>query len=183
MSGVQQLVDETVSRFGKIDILIPNAGVLPMKDVASTTEADFDKTFALNVKGPYFLIQKALPHMSTAGGSSIVLVSTTQNYASTVSPPYTLYCATKGAIDQMVRTMSKDLARNNISVNAIAPGPTGTDLFYNGKSQQVLDMIASANPHNRIGQPNEVASAAVTLTLPGMSWVTGQVLRINGGQA
>ncbi|KAK5048482.1 hypothetical protein LTR84_005572 [Exophiala bonariae] len=182
LSGVEQLVKATVEKYGKIDILIPNAGILPMKDVESTSEADFDRTFALNVKGPYFLVQKALPHIPRGG--SIILISTTQNFASTVSAPYTLYCATKGAIDQMVRVMSKDLqAKKGIRVNAVAPGPTGTELFFEGKSEQVLKMIASLNPNNRIGTPEEVADAIVFLAGDGAKWVSGQTIRVNGGQA
>jgi len=183
LSGIDHLVQSAVDQFGKIDILIPNAGVLPMKDVAHTTEADFDRAFGLNVKGPYFLVQKALPYM--APGSSIVLISTTQNYASTVTSPYTLYCATKGAIDQLVRLLSKDLAATKgINVNGVAPGPTGTELFYEGKSEQLLKLIASLNPHNRIGKPEEVAEAIVALCDPkANAWVSGQLLKVNGGQA
>lgn len=182
VSGVEQLVKATVEKYGKIDILIPNAGILPMKDIESTTEADFDRAFGLNVKGPYFLVQKALPHISNGG--SIILISTTQNHASTVTAPYTLYCATKGAIEQLVRLLSKDLqAKKSIRVNAIAPGPTGTDLFYEGKSEQVLKMIASLNPNNRIGTPEDVAEAIVFLAGDGAKWVSGQTIRVNGGQA
>ena len=152
-----------------------------MKDVANTTEADFDATFNLNVKGPYFLVQKAAPHMKE--GSHIILLSTTLCAASTVAPPYTLYCATKGAIEQMTRLFSKDLARKGISVNAVAPGPTGTDLFLKGKSEQMLNAIAGANPHGRIGVPEEIADAVVFLGGEGSRWVTGQVLRVNGGMA
>jgi len=182
VSGVEQLVNATVEKYGKIDILIPNAGILPMKDVEHTSESDFDRAFGLNVKGPYFLVQKAIPHM--AKGSSIVLISTTQNFASTVSAPYTLYCATKGAIDQLARVLSKDLqAKNGIRVNAVAPGPTGTELFYEGKSEQVLKMIASLNPNNRIGTPEDVAEAIVFLAGDGAKWMSGQTVRVNGGQA
>lgn len=182
ISGVEQLVNATVEKYGKIDILIPNAGILPMKDVEHTTEADFDRAFGLNVKGPYFLVQKALPHIPKGG--SIVLISTTQAFASTVSAPYTLYCATKGAIDQLVRVLSKDLqAKKGIRVNAVAPGPTGTELFYEGKSEQVLKMIAGLNPNNRIGTPEEVAEAIVFLAGDGAKWVSGQTVLVNGGQA
>ncbi|KEF52295.1 3-oxoacyl-[acyl-carrier protein] reductase [Exophiala aquamarina CBS 119918] len=182
VTGVEQLVNATVEKYGKIDILIPNAGILPMRDIESTTEADFDRAFGLNVKGPYFLVQKALPHIPRGG--SIVLISTTQDFASTVSAPYTLYCTTKGAIDQLVRVLSKDLqAKKGIRVNAVAPGPTGTDLFYEGKSEQVLKMVASLNPNNRIGTPEEVAEAIVFLAGDGAKWVSGQTVRVNGGQA
>ncbi|KAL6246670.1 hypothetical protein RBB50_005977 [Rhinocladiella similis] len=181
ITGIESLVKATVDKFGKIDILIPNAGVMQMKTVSTTTEADFDHSFNLNVKGPYFLVQKAIPHMSR--GSSIVLISTTQSAASTVTPPYTLYCATKGAVEQMGRTMSKDLqATKGINVNVVSPGPTGTDLFYQGKSEQMLKMIASLNPNNRIGMPEEVADAIVFLCRPEARWITGQNIRVNGGQ-
>lgn len=182
VSGVEQLVQSTVEKYGKIDILIPNAGILALKDIESTTEADFDRSFALNVKGPYFLVQKALPHMPRGG--SIILISTTQNHASSVAAPYTLYCSTKGAIEQLVRVLSKDLqAQKGIRVNAIAPGPTGTELFYEGKSEQVLKMIAGMNPNNRIGTPEEVADAIVFLAGDGARWVSGQTILVNGGHA
>lgn len=182
VSGIEQLVQATVEKYGKIDILIPNAGILALKDIESTTEADFDRSFALNVKGPYFLVQKALPHIPRGG--SIILISTTQNHASSVSAPYTLYCSTKGAIEQLVRVLSKDLqAKKGIRVNAVAPGPTGTELFYEGKSEQVLKMIAGMNPNNRIGTPEEVADAIVFLAGDGAKWVSGQTILVNGGHA
>jgi 3-oxoacyl-[acyl-carrier protein] reductase len=181
IAGIEKLVSATIEKFGKIDILIPNAGILPMKDVKNTTEADFDRAFNMNVKGPYFLVQKSLLHMGA--GSHVILLSTTLNYASTVTAPYTLYCSTKGAIDQLVRCLSKDLAWKDISVNAVAPGPTGTDLFYEGKSQELLKMIASTNPHNRIGTPEEIADAVLFLSGEGSRWITGQTIKVNGGMA
>lgn len=134
-------------------------------------------------------------------GSHIVLLSTTLCTASTVTPNYLLYCSTKGAIEQMTRILSKDLARKGISVNAVAPGPTGTELFMQGKSEQMLKGIAGLNPHvchsiivirttladqilqNRIGTPDEVADAVVFLSSEESRWVTGQTLRVNGGMA
>ncbi|OAG41046.1 hypothetical protein AYO21_04659 [Fonsecaea monophora] len=182
VAGVEQLVKATVEKFGKIDILVPNAGILPMKTVESCTEEDFDRTFNLNVKGPFFLVQKALPHM--APGSSIVLISTTLCHASTVNGPYTLYCSTKGAIEQLTRLLSKDLlSRKGIRVNAIAPGPTATDLFLEGKSEQVLKTLASFHPANRIGKPEEIAQAIAFLCGEGAEWVSGQTIRVNGGMA
>ncbi|OAL26476.1 hypothetical protein AYO22_04214 [Fonsecaea multimorphosa] len=182
VAGVEHLVQETVKKYGKIDILIPNAGILPMKTVESTTEEDFDRTFNLNVKGPFFLVQKALPHM--APGSSIVLISTTLCHASVVQGPYTLYCTTKGAIEQLTRLLSKDLlASKGIRVNAIAPGPTATDLFLEGKSEQVLKMLASFSPANRLGKPEDIAEGIAFLCGPGSGWVSGQTIRVNGGFA
>lgn len=169
-----------------------------MKDLEHTTEEDFDKIMALNVRGPYFLAQvcgslplasnaltktsqKAVPHMPP--GSHIVLLSTTQCTASTIQPAYLLYNTTKGAIEQMTRVMAKDLAAKSICVNAVAPGPTGTDLFYKGKSEQMLKMIAGFSPMGRIGKPEEIAEAIVWLSGGKSSWVSGQILRANGAMA
>ncbi|KAI1396375.1 NAD(P)-binding protein [Hypoxylon fuscum] len=179
VEGVQSLVKQTVDAYSKIDVLVANAGVLPMKDLEHTTEADFDRTFAINVKGPYFLAQAAVPHMSR--GSHIIFVSTTLTVASTVMPGYLLYNSTKGAIEQMTRVISKDVGRKGILVNAVAPGPTGTELFFRGKSEEMLKTIANFNPQGRIGTPEEIAEAVVFLAHS--SWVSGQVLRANGGMA
>jgi 3-oxoacyl-[acyl-carrier protein] reductase len=176
LEGIEKIVSETVSAFGKIDVLVPNAGVLPMRDTASTTEADFDAIFRLNVKGPFFLVQKALPHL--AAGAHIIHLSTTINASSSVLPGYLLYCCTKGAIDQLTRVQAKDLGRQGIYVNAIAPGPTETELFRNGKSEQLINMIKSGSPFNRLGQPGEIAEAMLTAATT--SWMSGQVVRVNG---
>jgi 3-oxoacyl-[acyl-carrier protein] reductase len=103
--------------------------------------------------------------------------------ASTVTPNYLLYNATKGAIEQMTRVLSKDLARKGVSVNAVAPGPTGTDLFFKGKSEELLKTIAGFNPHNRIGTPEEIADVVAVLAGDASRWMTGQVVRVNGGMA
>ena len=115
--------------------------------------------------------------------SSIIFFSTTLCAASTVQPAYLLYNATKGAIEQMTRVMSKDLGRKGIRVNCIAPGPTGTELFYEGKSEQMLKTIAGFNPMNRIGEPEEIAEVVGFLARGESTWVAGQVLRVNGGMA
>lgn len=181
LAFIDDLIKQTVNKFGKIDIVIPNAGVLPMVNLEMTTEETFDKTFALNVKGPYFLVQKAVPHMTA--GSRVILLSTTVNVVSTVTPNYLLYSASKGAIDQMARVMSKDLAGKGIMVNAVAPGPTGTELFFKGKSEQILKAIASANPQGRIGEPEDIAEVILFLCGQGSRWVTGQRIPVNGGMA
>ena len=113
-------------------------------------------------------------------GSRIILVSTGVCSFSSVQPSYLLYAATKGSIEQMVRVLSKDLARKQIAVNAVAPGPTATALFYQGKSEQVLKMVAGMSPYNRIGTPEEVVGTMAFLSGPDCSWVSGQIIRVNG---
>lgn len=125
--------------------------------------------------------QKAAPHMPS--GSHIVLISTSQCVQQVVTPPYLLYTASKGAIEQMTRVMSKELLTKGICVNAVAPGPTGTDMFYKGKTEQMLKLIAGFSPTGRIGRPEEVAEVIVWLSGGQSGWVSGQVLRANGGSA
>ena len=178
VKDIERMVSETVAKFGRIDILVPNAGLSIMADLEGTTEEDFDKTYALNVKGPYFLAQKAAPHMSAGG--RVILLSTSLCTLSNITPNYLLYVSSKGAIEQMTRILSKDLARKGILVNAISPGPTDTDLFLKGKPEELLQRIASFSPFGRRGQPEEIAEGVAYLAGEGSRWVAGQILRING---
>jgi len=183
IEGVEKIVAETVAKFGKIDIVFANAGVMPMKDLENTTPEIFDQVFNLNVKGPFFLAQKAVPHMPNEPTSSIILVSTSLAAANTVGPDYLPYVSSKGAIEQMARVMAKDVGRKHIRVNAVAPGPTGTELFLKGKPQQVIDMIANGNPFKRLGQPEEIADLVLFLAGDGSRWISGQTIRANGAMA
>lgn len=118
-----------------------------------------------------------------APGGRVVLFSTSQTTFTTVTSNYLVYVATKGAIEQMVRLLTKDLAKKGIMVNAVSPGPTATDMFLNGKSEQLLKIMAGFSPQNRIGQPEEIANVIAFLSSPECSWVSGMTIRANGGAA
>ncbi|KAK0751866.1 hypothetical protein B0T18DRAFT_486344 [Schizothecium vesticola] len=178
LDSITALVDAAVARFGKIDILMPNAGILLMRDLSSATPSDFDRTFSLNVRGPLFLAQAAAPHM--AAGSRVVFVTTGLNTATTITPGYLLYAASKGAVHQMTRALAKDLGRRGITVNAVAPGPTATELFMEGKTEAVLRGMEAQSPFGRVGTPEEVADVVAFLAGEGSRWVSGQVVRVNG---
>ena len=111
----------------------------------------------------------------------MVFFSTSLTGANTLTPGYTLYVSTKGAVEQMVRGISKDLGRRNIAVNAVSPGPTATELFFNGKSEQTLQMFRGMNPRGRIGEPEDIAEVVAFLSSKESGWVMGQNLRVNGG--
>lgn len=113
--------------------------------------------------------------------SRIILLSTSLCNWSGLTPNYLLYVTSKGAIEQMVRVMAKDLGSRGITVNCVAPGPTGTDLFFQGKSEELVQRIAGANPFGRIGESVEIARAVAYFAGEGGSWVNGQILRVNGG--
>lgn len=98
-------------------------------------------------------------------------------------PEKLLYCTTKGAVEQMTKVMAKELGKRQITVNCVAPGPTATDMFYRGKSEQLIKVISNFSPLGRIGTPEEVASVFVFLSGEDSIWVTGQIIRVNGGSA
>lgn len=198
--GIKKLIDESVARFGKVDIVMANAGVMPMRTVETTTLDDFTNCFDMNVKGPYFLVQvrlpllillahiewhltfstqQAIPHMSAGG--RIIFVSSSLCHASAIAPDYLLYAASKGAIEQMTRVMAKGLASNGITVNAVGPGPVATELFFKGKSEPMIEGIKKAHPFGRLGAPDDIAGVVSFLAGQDSSWVTGQTYLVNGG--
>lgn len=113
--------------------------------------------------------------------SHIVLLSTSLCNLSSITPNYLLYVSAKGAVEQMVRILAKDLGRRGICVNCVAPGPTATELFFKGKSEELVKTIAGWNPFGRLGTPEDIARAMAWLVGGGSGWVNGQVLRVNGG--
>ena len=174
------LIDKTVEKYGKIDFLILNAGLLfETGTLAATTEADFDKLYNANVKGPYFMLQAAVQHIPKGG--RVVFFSTSLTNFSPITPNYLLYVSTKGAVEQLVRIASKDLGARGINVNCISPGPTGTDAFYDGKNPEIIKRLEGANPFGRLGEPDEIASMITVLCKPESTWVNGQNIRVNGG--
>ncbi|KAH8901041.1 NAD(P)-binding protein [Thozetella sp. PMI_491] len=179
VSEVTRLVDAAVEKFGKIDIVMPNAGLMKLKVLDDVNEEDFDAHFNINVRGPLFLVQKAVRHMPAGG--RVIFVSTGVNSFSLVQPNYVLYAGTKGAIDQFTRLLSKDYAKKGITVNAIAPGPTSSELFLNGKTEQVLNFIKAQNPFGKIGEPADQANVVAFLASEQSSWMSGQIVRVNGG--
>ncbi|OJJ97804.1 hypothetical protein ASPACDRAFT_122457 [Aspergillus aculeatus ATCC 16872] len=177
---ISRLIKATVDRFGKIDTLVLNAGMLWQKgDLASITESDFDTLFAANVKGPLFTVQEAAPFIPDGG--RVMLFSTSLAAFSMVTPNYLLYTASKGAIEQMTRVLAKDLGKRKITVNTIAPGPIGTDAYFVGKTEQMVQMQSNTAPAGRLGTPEEVANVVAFIASDESSWVNGQTVRINGG--
>ncbi|GKZ32425.1 hypothetical protein AbraIFM66950_001803 [Aspergillus brasiliensis] len=182
IAEIDELIKATVARFGRIDVLIPNAAYVPNSDLRNVTEEDFDLAFAVNVKGPCFLAkpsQKALPYMQP--GSTIIFISTDMTDASSVAANFLLYTSTKAAINQMVKVLARDLAGMGIRVNAISPGATSTESFHRAMDETRAQMIASHNPFNRIAETDEIAAAVGLLWGKDSAWISGQVLRVNGG--
>jgi 3-oxoacyl-[acyl-carrier protein] reductase len=176
---VVRLFDETLAHFGKLDILVNNAGIMFNKPVAAVTEAEFDRIFAVNVKGTFFACQQAATRL--ADGGRIINFSSTTTVM--MLPTYGAYVATKGAVEQFTRTLARELGPRRITVNVVSPGPTDTELFNAGKSSEQIQRMAQASAFGRLGQPPEIAEVVAFLASAAAGWVTGQNLRVNGGAA
>jgi 3-oxoacyl-[acyl-carrier protein] reductase len=176
---VAALFDEAERRFGGIDVLVNNAGVMAPSKLVDATDEDFDRHFAINVRGSFNAMREAARRLRD-GGRIINLSSTT---LALNAPGYGIYNGTKGAVEGFTRVLAKELGPRKITVNAVAPGPVKTELFLNGKSEADVARMAVMAPLNRIGQPGEIAEVVAFLASPEAGWVSGQVIRANGGIA
>ncbi|WP_238948754.1 SDR family oxidoreductase [Clostridium sp. YIM B02569] len=174
---VERLFSETITKFGKVDILVNNAGVILYKLLSDVTEEEFDKLFNINVKGTYFACQQAMKHMENNGR----IINFSTSVVGSMFPTYSVYAATKGAVEQITRQLAKEFGPKKITINAVAPGPINTELFNIGKTDEQIEAIRQMNSFGRIGEPDDIANAIEFLVSDKAQWITGQTLRINGG--
>ncbi|PYI50775.1 SDR family oxidoreductase [Paenibacillus flagellatus] len=177
VGDVEKLFADAVSELGKVDILVNNAGVIDYRLIGDVTEADFDRLFAINVKGTYFACQQAMKRMEEGGR----IVNFSTSVVGSMLPAYSVYAATKGAVEQMTRQLAKEFGPKRITINAIAPGPVRTELFMTGKTQEQIDATSQANAFRRLGEPEDIANAVELLVSDRSGWITGQTIRANGG--
>lgn len=174
---VARMFDATEAAFGGVDVLVNNAGIMKLAPIADCDDALIDGQIAINLKGPIYAMREAA-HRLRNGGRVINLSSSVVGIR---QPTYGVYAATKAGIEALTHILSKELRGRNITVNAVAPGPTTTDLFFNGKSQEQIDHLAQLAPLERLGAPRDIAAAVAFLAGPDGAWINGQVLRANGG--
>ncbi|MEK3717645.1 SDR family oxidoreductase [Paenibacillus sp. FSL R7-0333] len=177
VSEVEALFSETIGQFGRVDILVNNAGIMDCVPIADVTEEMFDRHFAVNVKGTYFACQQAMKHMERGG--TIINFSTSVSGA--MLPTYSVYAATKGAVEQLTRQLAKEFGAKDIVVNCVAPGQVSTELFLNGKSDELVDSFRRMNAFGRLGEPEDIANVIDLLVSDKARWITGQTIRVNGG--
>jgi NAD(P)-dependent dehydrogenase (short-subunit alcohol dehydrogenase family) len=182
---VGALIDKAVARFGKLDVLVNNAGVAIAGSVVEMTEEDWDRVIAINLTGVWRGMKAAIPAMIEAGGGSIINTSSVQ--ALVGFPGWAGYAASKGGINSLTQQAAVEYALQRIRVNAIAPGTIWTPMNerilegLGGDREEHLRQWADAHPLGRIGQPEEVAEAVVFLASDESSFITGVCLRVDGG--
>jgi 3-oxoacyl-[acyl-carrier protein] reductase len=176
-AAVARMFSIAEESFGGVDVLVNNAGIMPLANVAETDDATFDHVVAVNLKGTFNTLREASRRLRPGG--RIINLSTSQ--VGLLHPSYGVYAATKAAVEALTHVLSKELRGRTITVNAVAPGPTATDLFFQGKSQEVIDSLAKLAPLERLGTPQDIASVVAFLAGPDGAWINGQVLRANGG--
>jgi 3-oxoacyl-[acyl-carrier protein] reductase len=177
VADIQQLFDAAFEHFGKLDILVNNAGVIFYKPVADVTEEEYDRIFVVNVKGTFFACQQAAKRMADGGR----IINFSSSTTAMMLPTYGTYVATKGAVEQMSHVLAKELGPRGITVNVVSPGPTDTELFGQGKTEQDKQRYAQMAALGRLGQPQDIADVVALLVSDEARWITGQNIRANGG--
>ena len=171
--AVTRMFDTAEASFGGVDVMVNNAGIMQLASIAETTDELFDHQVAVNLKGVFNGMREAAKRLRNGGR----IISFSSSVVGLYQPTYGVYAATKAAIEAMTHILSKEMRGRNITVNAIAPGPTATALFLDGKSQEVIDHLSKLAPLERLGKPEDIASAVAFLAGPDGGWINGQVLR------
>ncbi len=176
--AMTELFDITEREFGGVDVVVHTAGIMPLAPLAQMDLDTFDRVQRTNVRGTFVVDQLAAQRLRE-GGAII-------NFSTSVTrlqfPGYGAYAASKGAVESMTLILARELRGRDITVNAVAPGPTATPLFLEGKSEEQVNQIAGANPMERLGTPEDIAETVAFLAGPAR-WVNGQVIHTNGGMA
>ena len=174
---VKQLFAKTMETFGRVDVVVNNAGVMPLSLIVKGDVETFDQVIAINLRGTFLVFAQAAQHVAE-GGRIIALSS---SVIAKSFPTYGPYIASKSGVEGLVPVLANELRGRNITVNAVAPGPTETDLFLNDKTPEQIEQFKKLVPLERLGQPEDIATIVSFLVGPDGGWVNAQILRANGG--
>ena len=178
-AAVRAMFDATIARLGSVDVLVNNAGIMPpaLPHLADTDDQTFDRLFSVNVKGSFNTMREAAARLRHGGR----IINFSSSLVGTRLPGYAVYAATKAAIETMTNILAKEMRGKDITVNAVAPGPTATALFFDGKTPEAIERLSKMAPMERLGTPEDIANAVAFLAGRDGSWISGQTLRANGG--
>lgn len=175
--AVRHMFEAAETAFGGVDVLVNNAGIMMLSSLAEADDVNFDRQINVNLKGTFNTLREAAKRLRDGGR----VINFSTSVVGLKLETYGVYAATKAAVETLTAIMAKEMRGRDITVNAIAPGPVATDLFLNGKSDELIARMAKMNPMERLGTPEEIAAAVAFLAGPDGGWVNGQTLRANGG--
>lgn len=177
-TAVSTLFDRAEETFGGVDVVVNAAGIMPLSPLADLDLAEFDRVVRTNLRGTFVVDQQAARRLRSGGA----IVNFSSSLTKLARPGYAAYAATKGGVEAVTLILARELRGRDITVNAVAPGPTATAMFFEGKPQELVDRIAAEPPLERLGRPQDIAEIVAFLAGPAR-WINGQVIYANGGSA
>jgi 3-oxoacyl-[acyl-carrier protein] reductase len=176
---VKRLFEKTLKAFGQIDVVVNNAGIMPLSPITKGDVETFDKTISTNLRGTFLVFSQAAQHVSEGGR----IIAFSSSVLGVNFPTYGPYIASKAGVEGLVRVLANELRGHKITVNAVAPGPVATELFLEGKTPERIEQLAKLAPLERLGEPEDIANVVSFLAGPTGAWINAQVIRANGGYA
>jgi NAD(P)-dependent dehydrogenase (short-subunit alcohol dehydrogenase family) len=174
---VKQLFDACLAEFGRVDVVINNAGLVLKKAFVEITEEDFDRSFGINAKAAFFVMQEAARRMSDGG--RVINVGTT--ILGATIPRYAVYAGSKAPLEDFTRALAKEIGGSGITVNTVAPGPIDTPFYHGQETAESAARAAQASVAGRLGRPEDIVPVIEFLASPRSQWITGQTIFVNGG--
>jgi 3-oxoacyl-[acyl-carrier protein] reductase len=178
-ADVERLFKTTIDTYGSIDVVVHCAGIMPLRPIAGSDVEVFDKVINTTLRGSFLVLAQAAQHVGSGGR----IIAFSSSVIAKSFPTYGPYIASKAGVEGLVHVLANELRGRNITVNAVAPGPVGTELFLTGKNEAQIDQLRKLAPLERLGEPEDIANVVSFLAGPDGAWVNAQVLRANGGFA
>src|ERR1700687_3420936 len=178
-ADVERLFNETSTKFGSVDVVVHNSGIMPLSPIGKNNFDLFDKVISTNLRGAFLVLAQAAQHVASGGR----IIAFSSSVLAKSFPTYGPYIASKAGVEGLVHVLANELRGRNVTVNAVAPGPVATELFLKGKTEAQINEFKKIPPLERLGQSEDIARVVSFLAGPDGGWINSQVVRANGGFA